>query len=100
MPTSVANALVVLSAFAFFSPAFSVTHEPEAEKARQSIIPDTEDAAALLAGKGKGNLSIFADGNLTSIQSIQFGGGVRAPTAGSVTNMERGNVLESMRLRL
>jgi hypothetical protein len=104
MPTSVANVLVVLSAFAFFSPAFSVIHEPNAEKAKQSIILGTEDAAALLAGQGKGNLSrfgvqiagtyvvsrppeagpsrilsIFADGNLTSIQSTQFGGGGSGP---------------------
>jgi hypothetical protein len=99
--TSVARILVVLGVILFSSPTFSVTSESETEKAQQGSF-GTVDAEALLASKGKGVLhsfgvrisgtylatpqppadgptrilNIFADGNLTSIQSSQFGGEV------------------------
>jgi hypothetical protein len=96
IPTSVIRILVILGVFVFSSSVFSIAPGPETEMGQQGI-HDTEDAAAgLIVGKGKGFgmriagtylatrqtdagpsriLSIFADGNLTSIQSIQFGGG-------------------------
>lgn len=96
--TLVTRILVVLGVFVFSSPTFSVTFEPETEKVRQSI-PGAENAETLLTRVGTNALkrfglriagtylvtrqpdegpsrvlNIFADGNLTSIQSIQFGG--------------------------
>lgn len=92
--------LVVLVFFLFSTHAFSATPEFEPERAKH-IISWTEDVTALGASNGKDTLkrfsvriagtylvtrqvdagpsrilTIFADGNLTSIQSIQFGGGV------------------------
>jgi hypothetical protein len=89
---------VVLCIFVFSSPTFSVIPGPKAEKAQQ-IIHGIEDPEALPANKGSGTLhsfgvriagtylvtrqpedgpsrilNIFADGNLTSIQSTQIGG--------------------------
>ncbi|MBM2835556.1 MAG: hypothetical protein HW406_2717 [Candidatus Brocadiaceae bacterium] len=85
--------------FVFPSLGFSVSPEPQSKKAKQ-ISPLVEKSAALAEAKGKeavkafGNriagtyivarepvagtsriLTIFADGNLSSIQSIQFNGG-------------------------
>ncbi|MGZ5010329.1 MAG: hypothetical protein ACXV74_05130 [Methylobacter sp.] len=98
IPTSFTRILVVLGVFIFSAPAFSLTPEPETKKVQQGIT-GTEDVTAFLASKetdiqnrfGKqiaGTylvtrqaeegpsriLNIFADGNLTSIQSTQFGG--------------------------
>jgi hypothetical protein len=98
-PTSVTRILVVLGVILFSSPTFSVTSESETEKAQQGSF-GTVDAEALLASKGTGTLhsfgvriagtylatpqpvdgpsrilNIFADGNLTSIQSNQFSAG-------------------------
>lgn len=98
IPKSVISILVVLGVFVFSSQAFSVTPQPETEKTKQGI-RGAEDAAALLATKRTDTqnrfgvriagtyivtrqpddgpsriLTIFADGNLASIQSVQFGG--------------------------
>jgi hypothetical protein len=98
IPKSVISILVVLGVFVFSSQAFSVTPEPETEKTKQDI-RGAEDTAALLATKRTDTqnrfgvriagtyivtrqpddgpsriLTIFADGNLASIQSVQFGG--------------------------
>jgi hypothetical protein len=98
IPTSFTRILVVLGVFVFSAPVFSVTPEPETEKVQQGIT-GTEDVTAFLASKGTDIqnrfgmqiagtylvtrqteegpsriLNIFADGNLTSIQSTQFGG--------------------------
>lgn len=97
-PTSGARILAVLGVILFSSPTFSVTSGSETEKAQQGSF-GTVDADTLLPSKGKGVLhsfgvriagtylatpqpvdgpsrilNIFADGNLTSIQSIQFAG--------------------------
>jgi hypothetical protein len=94
MLASVACMGVILSAFVFSSPAM----EPVAEKARP--VSGTEKSTASSASKAMSEvdsfgvqiagtylvtrlpedgpsriLNIFADGNLTSIQSTQFGGG-------------------------
>ena len=91
--------LVLFGMFVFPSLGFSVSPEPQSEKAKQ-MSPLVEKSAAFAAAKGKdvvkafgsriagtyivarepdaGNsriLTIFADGNLSSIQSIQFSGG-------------------------
>jgi len=93
------GALVLFGVFVFPSLVFSVPPEPQSKKAKQ-IGHSVKKSAALAEGKGKetvkafGNriagtyivsrepdagpsriLTIFADGNLSSIQSIQFNGG-------------------------
>ncbi|HHT9112112.1 MAG TPA: hypothetical protein ACFYD0_02210 [Candidatus Wunengus sp. YC65] len=93
------GALVLFGVFVFPSLGFSVSSEPQSKKAKQ-MSPLVEKPAALAEGKGKeavkafGSrivgtyivarepdagtsriLTIFADGNLSSIQSIQFNGG-------------------------
>lgn len=93
------GALVLFGMFVLPSLAFSVSLEPPAEKARQSSL-FAGRTSALVNAKGKfaakafGNriagmyivsrapdagisriLTLFADGNLSSIQSIQFNGG-------------------------
>jgi hypothetical protein len=97
--TSVTRILVIFGICAFSSLTFSVTTpEPKTEKAQQGIL-GTSNAEPLLASNRWGTLNsfgvliagtylvtrmpevgpsrilnIFADGNLTSIQSTQFGG--------------------------
>lgn len=96
---SVTRSLFVLCVFVFSSPAFSVMPKPETEKAQQNIA-DYQYPAASIASKGTGTvhsfgvriagtylvirqpekgttriLNLFADGNLTGMQSVQFGGG-------------------------
>ena len=91
--------LVLFGMVVFPSLVFSVSPEPQSKKAKQSSLL-VEKSASLAEGKGKeavkafGNriagtylvvrepdagisriLTIFADGNLSSIQSIQFNGG-------------------------
>ena len=93
------GALVLFGVFVFPSLVFSVSPEPQFKKAKQ-ISPLVKKPAVLVEGKGKeavkafGSriagtyivarepdagtsrmLTIFADGNLSSIQSIQFNGG-------------------------
>lgn len=93
------GALVLFGMFVFPSLGFSVSPEPQSKKAKR-ISHSLEKSAALAEAKGKeavkafGNriagtyivareldagpsriLTIFADGNLSSIQSIQFNGG-------------------------
>lgn len=93
------GALVLFGVFVFPSLGFSVSPEPQSKKAKQ-ISPSVEKSAVLTEGKGKEAvkafgvriagtyivarepdagpsriLTIFADGNLSSIQSIQFNGG-------------------------
>ena len=100
MPTSVIRIAVVLGTFVFSTPVFSLTSGPETEKGQHGI-PGAEDATALGASKGAGTLhsfgvriagtylvtrqpkegstrilNLFADGNLTGMQSVQFGGGI------------------------
>lgn len=91
--------LVLLGMFVFPSLGFSVSPKPQSEKAKQ-ISPLVKKSVALAKAKGKeavkafGSriagtyiaarepdagtsriLTIFADGNLSSIQSVQFNGG-------------------------
>lgn len=91
--------LVLFGMVVFPSLVFSVSPEPQSKKAKQSSLL-VEKSASLAEGKGKeavkafGNriagtylvvrepdagisriLTIFADGNLSSIQSVQFNGG-------------------------
>lgn len=87
--TLLSGTVVVLGVLILSTRAFSVTPEPDAEKAKY-IVARTEDATARFGERIAGAylvtrqpdagpsriLTIFADGNLTSIQSIQFGGGV------------------------
>ena len=93
------GALVLFGVFVFPSLGFSVSPEPQSKKAKQSSLL-VEKSASLAAAKGKeavkafGSriagtyivvrepdagpsriLTIFADGNLSSIQSSQFNGG-------------------------
>ena len=93
------GALVLFGMFVFPSLVFSVSPEPQSKKAKR-ISPSVEKSAALAEAKGKEAvkafgrqiagtylvarepdagtsriLTIFADGNLSSIQSIQFNGG-------------------------
>jgi hypothetical protein len=95
MKTSYGGALVLLGGFVFSSAGFSVSLEPQTERAKQ--ISSLVENAAAVESKGKGALkpfgvriaglylvirkpedgssrilTIFADGNLTSINSTQF----------------------------
>lgn len=93
IPTAVARTLVILGVFAVASPTFSTT-SGQAQQGNLGTIEDATDLpadslnsfGAQIAGTylvirqpAEGStriLNLFADGNLTGMQSVQFGGGV------------------------